>query len=128
VTIVWRAVANIRIGGPDAGGPAKAPRTVAVRVPDLPDLCALIRAAGGALVSTSANRSGEAPATSLASAWRRWRCLVDGAWDPVGELQAARREASPAGSGPSAIVDLTGWPPRLIRRGVLAPPSWEDLL
>jgi len=93
--------------------------TVAVRVPDRPRLAALLVAAGGPVVSTSANRSGEAPARTLAEAEARLGDLVDAVHDP-GDGPAAADSAS-------AVVDLTVWPPRLLRPGPLPPPEAGDL-
>jgi len=97
-----------------AGGP-----TVACRVPALEPLRALVAAAGGPLASTSANLAGQPPVADLASAARLFGARVD----------AVAQEPWPAGraaSRASALVDLTGWPPRLLREGPLAPPGWEE--
>ena len=80
-------------------------RTIAARVPDLAWLRALLDRTGP-LVSTSANRSGEAPITTpevLAPD------LLDGL-DAL--LDAGLREGQP-----STIVDFTGGEPRLVREG-----------
>jgi len=103
--------------------------TVAVRVPKPDWLRSLVLAAGGPLVSTSANRSGEKAPSELGMAWSSWRDRVDGVWDPHGELgdaTGACESGSPA-AGPSALIDLTGWPPRVIRPGPEPPPAWSDL-
>ncbi|MFO7609992.1 MAG: L-threonylcarbamoyladenylate synthase, partial [Candidatus Krumholzibacteriia bacterium] len=78
--------------------------TVAVRVPApvwLRDLLGLVPCP---LVSTSANRSGEAPAVTLAEAAARFGPLVDGVYGPP--------DGEPSAGAASALVDLTGWPPR----------------
>ncbi len=88
---------------------------MAVRVPDRPLLAALLRRSAGApVVSTSANRSGEEPATTLAEAEAR---LGDG-W-----TRSSIRGDGPSAAGTaSALLDLTVWPPRLLRPGPAAPP------
>ncbi len=89
--------------------------TVAVRVPGLPLLSALLAAAGAPLVSTSANRSGEDPALSLAEAEDRFGGLVDAVFDP-GDM------AAPVGAA-SAVIDLVSWPPRVLREGPRPAPT-----
>lgn len=91
--------------------------TVACRVPALPALRALVRAAGGPLVSTSANRSGEPPCATLEAAV----ALLGDRVDAV--LTGWRSEAGVA-AGASALIDLAGWPPRLLRPGPVPPPAW----
>jgi len=83
--------------------------TVAVRVPAHPVACALARAFGAPVTSTSANRSG-APGTSSPEAVR----LSLG--DDLGALLDAGE--SPGGP-PSTIVDVLGDAPRLIRPGAV---------
>ncbi len=88
------------------------PGTVAVRVPEPAALRRLL-AASGPLASTSANRTGEAPAGDLAGAARAFPALsVWGGFRGPG-LAAA-----------SAMIDLTGDGPRLLRPGPLPPPDW----
>ncbi|HPF71287.1 MAG TPA: L-threonylcarbamoyladenylate synthase [Candidatus Krumholzibacteria bacterium] len=91
--------------------------TVAVRVPDRPRLAALLALVGGPLVSTSANRSGEPPAVTLDEAAARFGDLVDGIFDPGDPAQAA--------GAASAVVDLTAWPPQVLRPGPRPLPSWD---
>jgi tRNA threonylcarbamoyl adenosine modification protein (Sua5/YciO/YrdC/YwlC family) len=79
--------------------------TIAARVPDLPWLRKLLERTG-ALISTSANRSGEPPITTpemLAGE------LLEG-------LDAVL-DAGPRQGQPSTIVDFTGDEPRLVREG-----------
>lgn len=68
--------------------------TLAVRVTDHPVAAALCRAWGGALVSTSANRSGEAPARSAAEVTAAFGDTVVVVPGPLGGLE-----------GPTAIRD-----------------------
>lgn len=85
--------------------------TVAVRVPGREDLRQLIGRAGGPLASTSANRTGEPPLVDLAAAVAAFGNLVDGWWGGSGG------PGEPAPGAPSALVDLTADPPRVLRSG-----------
>jgi L-threonylcarbamoyladenylate synthase len=95
-----------RAGVPDevlAGG-----RSVAIRVPgrELPRrLCRM----AGPLISTSANRSGEPPATRCAEA-----VAAVGAWVELA------LDGGTCGGAPSTIVDLSGGEPRVLREGAIA--------
>ncbi len=92
--------------------------TVAVRLPDHQEARAIIRAAGGALAVTSANRSGRpAPATAeeaLEDLRGRVQLVIDGGRCPGGR--------------PSSIVDLTGEHPRLLRLGALDVEQLREVL
>ncbi|MFW5941769.1 MAG: L-threonylcarbamoyladenylate synthase [bacterium] len=83
---------------------------VALRLPDSDIARAIIRQAGGAVATTSANRSGEAPACNaqeaLAALGGRVAAIVDG-----GQVEHGV---------PSTIVDCTTTPPRIVRRGPLS--------
>ncbi len=83
---------------------------IAVRIPDHPVAQAIIRAAGGAVAASSANRSGEAPAVTAAEALTSlegWAAaVVDGGRAP--------------GGIPSTVLDLTGPTPRLLRAGPIS--------
>lgn len=84
--------------------------TVAVRVPAHLVARAVAEATGGIVTSTSANRSGEAPASSAAEVVRAM---------PSG--LAIVLDAGPTiGEAASTIVDVTGAHPRLIRPGRVA--------
>jgi L-threonylcarbamoyladenylate synthase len=82
-------------------------RTIAVRIPPLPWLLALVREVGQPLTATSANLSGEKELTDpaeVAAVFRgRVDVIVDGGHSP--------------GGAPSTIVDLTSPEPRIIRLG-----------
>jgi len=78
---------------------------VAVRVPDLAWLRALLEHTGP-LVSTSANRSGEAPIREPSELARELQQQIDFALD-----------AGPREGKPSTIVDFTWSEPRFIREG-----------
>ena len=79
--------------------------TVAARVPDLGWLRALL-AKTGPLVSTSANRAGEPPISSIVELANGVAAGVDAAID------TGRRDGKP-----STIVDFTSSSPRLVREG-----------
>jgi L-threonylcarbamoyladenylate synthase len=89
--------------------------TIAVRVPDHPVARAIASIAGGLITSTSANRSGQPPASTAdevhAALGDDIAVLVDGGATP--------------GGAPSTIVDVTSERPRLVRAGVVA---WERVL
>jgi tRNA threonylcarbamoyl adenosine modification protein (Sua5/YciO/YrdC/YwlC family) len=82
--------------------------TVAVRMPDHPVALALIEQTGPLAVS-SANRSGQPPATTAMDARLQ-----------LGAAVAVYLDAGPSGPQvPSSIVDLTGPEPRLLRLGAI---------
>lgn len=94
-----------RLRGPEGG--------VAVRWTSHPAMARLIRVHGEAITSTSANRPGVPPATSVAEILSQWPdavargelCVLDG-----GRLTP---------SMPSTVLDCTGRRPRVIRRGAI---------
>lgn len=83
--------------------------TVGVRVPALPLARDLIRAAGGFLPATSANRSGEPPSHTAGEVLRqlggRIELILDG-----GRCR---------GGVPSTVLDCTVWPPVVLRSGAV---------
>lgn len=103
LTMVLEAAGDLpaRIGD-HAGG------TVGVRVPGHPVTLELLQAAGTLAVS-SANRSGEAPATSDDSARATFG-------DAVAGYLAGEGHAGP----PSTVLDLTKDPPVVVRQGPIA--------
>lgn len=83
---------------------------VAVRIPDNEVARALIRAAGGAVATSSANRTGRRPAHNAQEA------LV-----ALSGLAAAVLDGGRVAHGaPSTIVDCTADPPRVLRQGPLS--------
>jgi L-threonylcarbamoyladenylate synthase len=83
----------------------RAESTIAVRIPDLDWLRALLRKTGP-LISTSANRSGEPPVTEPSLLPKDLRDRIDGLVD------GGRRDGKA-----SSIVDFTETEPRFIRDG-----------
>jgi L-threonylcarbamoyladenylate synthase len=81
--------------------------TIALRVPNFPQLLTIIRALGEPIVSTSVNRSGEPPLDSVDLIEQRYRDKID--------LLLVGDEI--AGSRSSTIVDFTGRIPVLLREG-----------
>ena len=82
---------------------------VAVRIPESEVARAVIRAAGGAVATSSANRSGEPGARTAGEALAALEGLV-----------AAIVDGGPAEHGAaSTIVDCTISPPRILRPGPL---------
>ena len=83
--------------------------TIAVRIPDHEVARALIREAGGAIATTSANISGREPART-----------GEVALSELGGLVAAILDDGPSpGDRPSTIVDCTGAKPVIVRPGPL---------
>lgn len=109
LTLVIEAAPG-RCAGLGESGP-----TVAVRVPADPVARGLAKAAGHPITATSANRSGEPPASTAdeVAAWLGASIAV--------LLDAGRL----AGRLPSTIVDVTGPAPVLVRAGAV---PWERVL
>jgi L-threonylcarbamoyladenylate synthase len=84
--------------------------TVAFRWPRSPFLQELVRNLGTPLVSTSANRTGEAHVTSASEAWEIFGAGID-LYIDSGHLTGP----------PSTLIDLTGEQPHLLRLGVSLP-------
>ena len=102
------AVVRARPGGLAAPAVTGA-GTIGVRVPDDDLARAVIRACGGVLAVSSANRHGEPPATTadeVAAAFGDALLVLDG---------GAR-----SSSAPSTVVNLTGARPRILRAGPIS--------
>ncbi|MDX6271943.1 MAG: L-threonylcarbamoyladenylate synthase [Acidobacteriota bacterium] len=88
--------------------------TIGVRLPADEAVCEFVRACGGALTATSANRAGEPPARTAGEVARAFMdglaLVVDGG--------AARSQE------PSTVLDVSGSEARLIREGAV---SWQEL-
>ena len=87
--------------------------TIGVRLSSHPDLPRLLEAAGGALTGTSANRTGEAPASTADEVRRIFGSEVDLVLDG----------GRTAGAPPSTVLDTTTTPPRLVREGRVSKAS-----
>jgi len=87
---------------------------IAVRISSHPVAHSLATAAGGLLISTSANASGQPPFSEPAEMSSGFLSHVDGMLD-AGKL---------SGTLPSTIVDVTGLAPRLLRSGCI---PWESI-
>ena len=109
LTIVLKAASHLPA---ELVGPG---RTIGIRLPAVPWLQALIRETGVALVTTSANISGEGEIDSAQEVIRVFKgkvdLIVDGGRTPGGK--------------PSTVIDLTGEKPILIREGVLGRKELE---
>jgi L-threonylcarbamoyladenylate synthase len=102
---IWPAplTAILRLREPIAA--SRGASTLAVRIPAL-DWLRELAARSGPLVSTSANRSGEPPVTSPSALAHDLHQQLDAIVD-----------AGPLAGAPSAIFDLAGGEPRLLREG-----------
>ena len=108
----WPGPLSLILDAPDRIAPAVhgGRRTVAIRVPAHPVARGLAAAFGGVVTATSANRSGEPPAST-----------VEGL-GPVGvdpRVLVIDGGAAPGGA-PSTIVDARGAQPVLVREGAIA--------
>lgn len=92
--------------------------TVGVRVSSHPVASGLARAAGGPIVATSANRSGEPPPSTAREAQ-----------EALGDAVSLILDGGPAtGGSASTVIDLTVDPPRLIRSGAVPRGAIESVL
>jgi len=91
---------------------------VGLRMPDHPVALAIIRVAGGAVATTSANRSGE-----------REACTVEEAVAALGETVDLYVDGGRTPGGiPSTVVALEDGEIRILRRGALDPALVEQAL
>lgn len=91
--------------------------TVAVRVPD-DDLARELLERTGPLAVSSANSTGQPPASTAAEAEGQ-----------LGELVSVYLDGGPSrGDQPSTILDVTGDRPRLLRLGALSVPELNEVL
>ena len=97
-------------------------RSIAIRVPAVESLRSLILAVGFPLVSTSVNRSGDDPIGDLETARSVFAGRVDGYWRPT---ESPEDSSSGGLVRPSALIDLTVWPPVQLRPGPLDVPGVE---
>ncbi len=110
LTIVARVQPTLRWDLGETGG------TVAVRMPLHPVAIELLQATGPMAVS-SANISGQPPATT-----------VEEAMDQLGETVTVYLDGGPSGEPvPSSIVDVTGPVPRLLRAGAVTEEQLREV-
>lgn len=114
VTVVLPAAGHLppEVAAWPEAAPENGLRTVAVRVPASAALRRLLDESGP-LASTSANRAGEPPASDLKTAQLVFPHL------PAWGLAPGQGTAAA-----SALVDLSGPQPRLLRPGPVALPDW----
>lgn len=92
--------------------------TIALRVPDVPVVRALIREAGRPLTGTSANPHGMVPPTTAIQAATMLGDRVDLYLDG----------GSTPGPIPSTVVDVTADPPQVVRLGVVSEAAIREAL
>jgi L-threonylcarbamoyladenylate synthase len=93
-------------------------RTIGVRHPRHPLTCRLITELGYPVTGTSANRSGRPPLTQAAEVAREFGDEVDLILD-----------AGPCPGGlPSTIVDVSCFPPRLVRAGAISSIKLAEII
>lgn len=92
--------------------------TVGVRVPNLTFARELIRAAGGRLAVTSANRSGSPSALTAQE-------VMD---QLGGEIELVLDGGRCRGGIPSTVIDCTVWPPAILRRGAVPEEAIRKML
>lgn len=106
---------------PLAAGVVSPEGSVAIRIPAHAHVRDLVRQAGLPITSTSANRSGEPPATTAEAC-----STLIAAGDPTAAGVAMVLDDGPATTRlPSTIVDVRGGAVRLLREGALA---WDHVL
>ena len=112
LTLVFRAAKELK-------GEAFHPsRTIAIRIPDCPICHALLKSTGFPLISTSANHSGEPPATNAEQ--------VNALFGDQLDLIIDGSESSSA--TPSTVVDVTRLPVRLLREGAISKLEIDTVL
>lgn len=102
---------------PDVPETTRRGGTVALRVPGLASLRALIASAGVPLIGTSANRSGQLPATTAA-----------GAAAAVGRAVALVLDGGTVQGRPSTVVAVTEAGARILREGAISREAICQLL
>ncbi|MGD1994915.1 MAG: L-threonylcarbamoyladenylate synthase [Anaerolineae bacterium] len=92
--------------------------TVGVRIPNLRLAIDLIRAAGGVLAVTSANRSGEPPTLTAEEVEN----------EMGGKIELIIDGGSCWGGVPSTVLDCTVWPPTVLRHGAVPEEAIRSIL
>ena len=114
--VFWPGSVTLVLSDPEARYPEGVRGSdggVAVRVSPHPLVRELVSGVGGPLVSTSANRPGEAPALDAQGALGA--ALAAGAGEDLWVLDGGALEPSP----PSTIIDCSGPEPVVIREGTI---------
>ena len=93
---------------PEVPDAVRAERTVALRVPGLPSLCAMIARAALPLIGTSANQSGAPPALTAAEAVTA-----------LGDAVALVLDGGRIGGAPSTVVRVDGDVLTVLREGAI---------
>ncbi|HNW59760.1 MAG TPA: L-threonylcarbamoyladenylate synthase [bacterium] len=93
-------------------------RTIAIRIPDCPICLALLKSSGFPIISTSANRSGEVPATTAAQVQEMFGDQLDLIIDGSRTLSTT----------PSTVVDVTRLPVRILREGAISKLEIDTVL
>jgi L-threonylcarbamoyladenylate synthase len=112
LTLVFRAAAEVPAVLTAGTG------TIGVRLPASRDALRVLEVLGGPLTGTSANRTGEPPATTADK--------VEGAFGA--EIDLIVNGGPTPGGLPSTVVDTTVSPPRLIREGRVSQATLRGLL
>lgn len=119
VQACWPGPFSLILPGGDVVAPAVTGpgTTLAIRVPAVAPLRQLILSVGVPLVSTSANRAERPPLLNLAAAVQEFEAEIEGFWD----------HGSPSNEQvkPSALVDLTSTPFKILRSGPVPFPGLE---
>jgi len=113
----------VAAAGPGAPGPVVAEGgTIALRPASDPVSLALLAAIEGPLFSTSANRRGDPPPTTVREAIASLGLRPGGATQAGGgcAIVALLESAAPPSDAPSSIVDVSVDPPRVVRAGAIA--------
>lgn len=104
ITIVFNASDGLRKSA------FRRAKTIAIRIPDCAICLSLIKTCGFPIVSTSANRSGEEPATTAKEVFEifgdQLDLIIDGGQTPS--------------RTPSTVLDITRSPVRIIREGAIS--------
>jgi L-threonylcarbamoyladenylate synthase len=93
-------------------------KTLGVRIPDHEDSRSLARQSGGVIVSTSANKAGEAPPTTAEEAIQQ-----------IGEEVDIVLDGGPtSGALPSTVLDLSGEQLWMLRKGPITGAQIKEAL
>jgi L-threonylcarbamoyladenylate synthase len=112
LTLVFRAAKELK------RSPFHHSQTIAIRIPDCPICLALLKSSGFPIISTSANRSGELPATNAAQVNEMFGDQLDLIVDGSETLSTT----------PSTVVDVTWLPVRIIREGAISKLEIDTVL